>query len=125
LAGLPDGEALCHGELHPGNVIRTAEGPRVVDWFDASRGDAAADVANTSLVIRHAALPGGLDPRVATTLAAVREAFGAAYLDHYARLCPAVAARVAAWLLPVAVARLALPLPAGERETLTALVSHL
>ena len=29
---LPPGDGLCHGDLHPGNVIMTAEGPRLIDW---------------------------------------------------------------------------------------------
>ena len=36
---------LCHGDLHPSNVILSADGPMVVDWFDASRGDPIGDVA--------------------------------------------------------------------------------
>ena len=43
--------ALCHGDLHPKNVILGANGPIVVDWFDVSRGDACGDVARTSLLL--------------------------------------------------------------------------
>ena len=32
LESLPPGDGLCHGDLHPGNVIMTAEGPRLIDW---------------------------------------------------------------------------------------------
>jgi aminoglycoside phosphotransferase (APT) family kinase protein len=42
---------LCHGDLHPGNVIMSAEGPVLLDWFDASRGLAVADVARSSLLM--------------------------------------------------------------------------
>ena len=35
---------LCHGDLHPSNVIISQSGPVIVDWFDASRGDQVADV---------------------------------------------------------------------------------
>ncbi len=53
LALLPVGDRafLCHGDLHPGNVILSPEGPIIVDWFDASRGSSAADVARTSLLL--------------------------------------------------------------------------
>ena len=43
--------ALCHGDMHPGNVILTADGPMVVDWFDASRGDPVGDVARTAILL--------------------------------------------------------------------------
>jgi hypothetical protein len=39
------GEGLCHGDVHPGNVIMTAEGPRFVDWLSATRAPAALDLA--------------------------------------------------------------------------------
>jgi hypothetical protein len=42
---------LCHGDLHPGNVIMSPDGPVLIDWFDAARGDQVADVARTSLLI--------------------------------------------------------------------------
>lgn len=42
---------LCHGDLHPSNVILGAEGPMIVDWFDASCGDPVADVARSSLTL--------------------------------------------------------------------------
>lgn len=49
---------LCHGDLHPGNVIMGRDGPVIIDWFDVSRGDPTADVARTGLllsVVRHGA----------------------------------------------------------------------
>jgi aminoglycoside phosphotransferase (APT) family kinase protein len=42
---------LCHGDLHPGNVIMSAAGPVMVDWFDACLGDPAGDVARSSLLM--------------------------------------------------------------------------
>ena len=40
---LPIGDALCHGDFHPANIILTDSGPVILDWFDAGRGDATAD----------------------------------------------------------------------------------
>jgi aminoglycoside phosphotransferase (APT) family kinase protein len=68
---------LCHGDLHPSNVILGQHDPMIVDWFDASRGETIADVARTSLTLlgdggktpRH--LPGS-DRR---TLASLTEAY--------------------------------------------------
>jgi Ser/Thr protein kinase RdoA (MazF antagonist) len=41
---LAPGDGLCHGDLHPGNVIMTADGPRLIDWTYAVRGPAAFDL---------------------------------------------------------------------------------
>jgi aminoglycoside phosphotransferase (APT) family kinase protein len=46
---------VCHGDLHPGNVIMSGAGPIVIDWFDASRGDRAGEVARCTLLLRGAA----------------------------------------------------------------------
>ena len=42
---LPPGDGLCHGDVHPGNVIMTAEGPRFVDWQGATRAPPGYDLA--------------------------------------------------------------------------------
>ena len=47
---LRPGDGLCHGDLHPGNVIMTAEGPRIVDWGWAVRGPAALDLAFSHVI---------------------------------------------------------------------------
>ena len=35
LDGLPQGSTLCHGDMHPGNLLAGPDGWVVVDWFDA------------------------------------------------------------------------------------------
>jgi aminoglycoside phosphotransferase (APT) family kinase protein len=42
---------LCHGDLHPSNVLLGRDGPVIVDWFDASRGDPIADIARSSVTL--------------------------------------------------------------------------
>ena len=42
---LPPGDGLCHADIHPGNVIMTAEGPRLIDWIGAKRAPVALDLA--------------------------------------------------------------------------------
>lgn len=55
-----DPSRLCHGDLHPSNVILGRGEPMIVDWFDASRGDPVADVARTTLTLLG---EGGSTPR--------------------------------------------------------------
>ena len=42
---LSPGDGLCHGDIHPGNVIMTTEGPKLIDWVSAVRAPAALDLA--------------------------------------------------------------------------------
>jgi tRNA A-37 threonylcarbamoyl transferase component Bud32 len=48
---LQPGDGLCHGDLHCGNVIMTAEGPRIVDWTAAYRAPAVLDLGRSHLTL--------------------------------------------------------------------------
>jgi hypothetical protein len=50
LKNMPDGDRLCHGDLHPGNIIISQPKPVIIDWIDASIGNPLADVASTSIL---------------------------------------------------------------------------
>ena len=46
---LPLGDAVCHGDLTPQNVVVTDSGEKVVDWLNATQGNPMACVAETSV----------------------------------------------------------------------------
>jgi aminoglycoside phosphotransferase (APT) family kinase protein len=71
-AGTP---RLCHGDLHPSNVILGRDGPMIVDWFDACRGDPIADVARSLLLSDGASTPEHLPGSDPATLRALTEAY--------------------------------------------------
>jgi len=48
---LRPGDGLCHTDLHPGNVIMTADGPRLIDWGGAVRAPAALDLAFCHVIL--------------------------------------------------------------------------
>ena len=52
------GDSLLHRDLHPLNVLMTKEGPVVIDWANAARGDPAYDVADTWVLFATADAPG-------------------------------------------------------------------
>jgi aminoglycoside phosphotransferase (APT) family kinase protein len=54
-----DGGAVVHGDLHPGNVLLSPDGPVVIDWSNAGPGDRAADVATTWMLLATGVPPGG------------------------------------------------------------------
>lgn len=56
-----DGDRVLHLDLHPDNVILSPNGPVVVDWTNARRGDPALDVALTWVIC---ATSGGVLARV-------------------------------------------------------------
>ena len=77
LPARPDTPRLCHGDLHPSNVIMSEDGPVLVDWFDASRGDRVADVARSlvTLLPHGPATPSYLPGSDRSTLAMLTRAY--------------------------------------------------
>lgn len=78
---LPDGDVACHGDFHLGNVIIAAQGPVIIDWVDATRGNPLADVARTLVLSAVAGLHLDITGRIA--LAAARPIFVHGYLARY------------------------------------------
>jgi uncharacterized protein (TIGR02172 family) len=104
LAQLPDGNAVCHGDLWPDNVIMSPRGPIIIDWAGAARGDPLADVARTWLLNRLTQVPIPLPERKLVN--SMRALFHSAYLSRYLKLSRGSRKQIAAWLLPVVAARL-------------------
>lgn len=100
---------LCHGDLHPSNVILSNDGPVIVDWFDASRGDPIADIARTSMTLLcdGATPPRHLPGSDAHTLAALTRA----YLAQAHTRLPFSDAQLDVWQAIQAVARIAEGVP--------------
>lgn len=104
LDGLPDGDHLCHGDFHPGNVIITTQGPVIIDWMTASTGNPWADVARTCLLLSTGDVPQGMPGRLLIRTA--RKFFYRAYLNHYFDHAPQGRKQLLAWLPVLAAARL-------------------
>ena len=52
---LPDGDRVCHGDLHPENVLCTPDRDVAIDWLDVAVGHPQGDVARTSIILLGAA----------------------------------------------------------------------
>jgi len=105
LSRLPDGNSLCHGDLHPGNILLAQGGSVVIDWQDPSRGRAVADVARTVLLLRGGVWHMTRRLRRAAAVVLTR-VFETVYLRRYAELRPLRRDELQAWLPVLAAARL-------------------
>jgi aminoglycoside phosphotransferase (APT) family kinase protein len=85
---LPDGDRLCHGDFHPGNILLGERGPSVIDWTGAARGDPAADLARSRLLLRQSAIPEYMPALIRRFQAMGRRGFFRLYLRAYARARP-------------------------------------
>ena len=111
LDSLPQGDRVCHGDFHPGNVLVSGKEVTIIDWIDASRGNPLADLARTSII-----LLGIAATRQASNqfLKIFVKLFHSAYLKEYFRLRPGGEAEYQRWLAVVAGARLSENIPELE-----------
>lgn len=122
---LPVGDSLCHGDFHPDNLILSRRGPVVIDWMSAVRGDPAADVARTCLILGSNALPPGISPLMRFLLLVLRKRFYRIYRRRILRLSGILDRDLEAWMLPLAAARLSEGNPPSEQRWLARVVGRL
>jgi aminoglycoside phosphotransferase (APT) family kinase protein len=106
---LPPGDRLCHGDLHPGNVIMTADGPRIIDWGGATSAPVGLDLACCHVLLCDLAPDSVADPERP-------RAVNAATQSEYARLAGMSQAALTAAMepyLPIVYVRVLLG-PAGS-----------
>jgi Ser/Thr protein kinase RdoA (MazF antagonist) len=75
---LPPEDGLCHADLHPGNVIMTADGPKIIDWSCVLRASGVFDIARVHVSLSEL-VPQDADPEPP-------RAINAAVQSEYARL---------------------------------------
>lgn len=54
---LPDGNALCHGDFHPGNILISDNRATVIDFMNVCHGDFLYDVARTVFLVEYTPVP--------------------------------------------------------------------
>jgi len=91
---LPPGGGLCHADLNPGNVIMTADGPRIIDWAATVRAGAPLDLGRCHVTLCELVYaPEGTDPERPRAL-------NAAVQSEYARLAGMSSAALTAAMEP-------------------------
>jgi aminoglycoside phosphotransferase (APT) family kinase protein len=119
LNGLPDGEAICHGDFYIDNIMVASDKPVVIDWIVAGRGNPLADVARTWMLHGLASWP--YIPPGRFVIDPLRAILNRAYIARYMRKRPFVRDELDRWLIPVLAARLAEGVE-GERDRFLKLI---
>lgn len=77
---LPQGNGVCHTDIHPGNVIITENGFRLIDWCDTMCDSPWFDVAKTLLVFESVTeIPGVNQEDLSRSLCAWKKYYRSAY----------------------------------------------
>jgi aminoglycoside phosphotransferase (APT) family kinase protein len=106
LESLPDGARLCHGDFHPGNILRTDGEPVLIDWPNVTAGDPTADYVRTDLMIRMGSVPRSAPFVIRYGAIVARGLMRVAYDRAYHRARPVDRSLAARWLVPVMANRL-------------------
>lgn len=105
LKDVPDGDAICHGDLHPRNIIVTDDDTVAIDWINATRGDPASDVARSLLLLQLMPLKG--PPGFRPAMRFLRPLFMRTYLARYRSETDMPLSAIHTWMPIMAAARMA------------------
>jgi hypothetical protein len=114
LTDMPSGAALCHGDMHPANILMSARGWIILDWFDAAVGYATADLARSSLLMRPPATPESSDRHLDGATIEVLDRLHGAYLSVLRDRDLIEANAFARWEAVLAVARMSEPVQKAD-----------
>jgi len=123
LGKLPEGDCLCHGDYHPGNIISDGTNTYILDWMTASSGVPAADVARTSLLLKDATLPEEIPGIIKAVIQFQRNNMTKKYIKEYLRLSGLKKEEIFCWRPVIAAARLMEKIPLVERRFLIDIVN--
>jgi len=126
LEALDTGDAICHGDLNPNNVLMTVEGPRVIDWISAMRGNPMVDLARIAVTLSVVLIPVDLHPGLSTdAFWDMRHGMLSAYLETYAALTGSLPEILEADLVPWMTVMATLALDEGTPDQQAWIVSYL
>ncbi|MDD3224125.1 MAG: aminoglycoside phosphotransferase family protein [Clostridium sp.] len=114
---LEDDNILCHGDLHPDNILITSKGQVIIDWMTATNENQLSDIARTSIMIKFGIVTD--KPYIARQIINFgRNKLYLEYIKHYMKLTGVKLEQIEQWELPVAAARLTEWLPKDEKAAL-------
>ena len=123
LKQLPEGNDLCHFDFHPGNIMISEDKAVFLDWMTACKGDVCADVARTSIMLKHGEVAHA--PWIMRKIISMfQQHIYKIYIKEYLRISEKSMEDIKRWELPVAAARLHEWISEHEKQVLIQLVKE-
>ncbi|WP_160690360.1 phosphotransferase [Clostridium sp. C2-6-12] len=60
---LPDGDILCHGDFHPGNILICEDNSTIIDFMNICQGTFLYDIARTVFLVEYTPVPMDMENR--------------------------------------------------------------
>ena len=114
IGALPDGNALCHGDFHPGNILMHDGKHYIIDWFGAYQGDMLSDAAHTYLILKNVPRFPGVSAPAHVVMKLSGAMMARAYLRSLRTLMGVDMAQFSRWLAVKAAERSFYGLPAEK-----------
>ena len=111
---LPDGDSLCHGDFHPGNIICQNGDNYIIDWSGASRGDYHCDIAHTYILLKVVPRAPGVGPIMHLIQKLIGRSLASTYLESIESMRDVDRRTLARWVLVKAAERTFYGLPSEQ-----------
>lgn len=115
---LPSGGRLCHGDFHPGNLLKEGGRYYVIDWSGAYRSSCLSDIAHTYLLLTHVPTIPGESAAQHAFLRRAGKHMAQIYLGEIRRLRPFDDAAFSKWTVVMAYLRHCFGLPDEKMQRL-------
>ncbi|HHZ06453.1 MAG TPA: phosphotransferase [Clostridiales bacterium] len=102
---LSDGNALCHFDYHPGNIIISSNKPIIIDWMTACIGCKCADIARTGILLKYGQMTQG-NLIIRKLVPIVQKHIYKIYIYEYKKISGTLQEDIDVWELPILAARL-------------------
>lgn len=120
---LPDGDCLCHGDFHPGNIICRDRSDYIIDWSGSSKGDCHADVAHSYILLKVVPKTPGVGPFLHLLQRRIGRMIADSYLQTLRSLRSLDERTLSRWVLVKAAERTFYGLP-SEQDRLARFVNE-
>ena len=103
LSTLPKNDCLCHTDFHPGNIIVTDTGYRIIDWCDTMSSSIWMDVSRVMILCEETYVPDGFDVEAVSSFRRLAKEL---YLREYVKLAGESKEELESWMAIFAAVRL-------------------
>lgn len=117
LVELPEGNDICHGDFHPGNIIIANGQYYIIDWSGATSGRKISDIAHTYLLLRNTPEIMGLNSLQNFVIGCSSSIISGKYLSTCAKFYPFDFNEFSKWMVVRAAERVYYGMP-QEKEAL-------